>query len=244
MMEPRPSPYIWTTWLAADLAGDDQCRWKPWLKAHYKYDKRQEDVESENRLARWKADHGAAVRERADELMREGWRLFLEGQNKFHVRGVHATVGGAADILAIGGAEPPDPVTGTRAVNLFDDDVAGTAPEGVGLVEDVKTGARRESDYWQVVVYACMLPIAFKERLEGIELTGRVVYGGPRNDGSVRDVHPTAGDRKRVYARIREIATSPEPPRTPSPSECRFCDILGCPDRMQAGDEPIETEEF
>ena len=35
MPRPREHPYIWTTWLARLLAGQDQCEWAGWFRAHY-----------------------------------------------------------------------------------------------------------------------------------------------------------------------------------------------------------------
>jgi len=35
----RRSPYIWVTWLTKLMAGEAQCEWASWFKAHHKYDK-------------------------------------------------------------------------------------------------------------------------------------------------------------------------------------------------------------
>ena len=34
----RQTPYIWVTWLTKLLAGEAQCDWASWFKAHNKYD--------------------------------------------------------------------------------------------------------------------------------------------------------------------------------------------------------------
>jgi len=239
-MTPRPFPYIWVTWLAADLAGDDQCAWKPWFKAHHTYDK-VEEPGKDAQLARWKADHGAAVRTRAAQLSERGWDVSLEGQNNFHVKGTHAKVGGCADILAVGAT----PSAGDHATALIDGIYKPGHLFGQAAVEDVKTGRRRSSDYWQVVSYMMLLPIAFRQKLDGLPLVGAIIYGGRGGAELERvPVEPAPADRARVFARIKEIALSPEPKRTPSAHECKFCDIACCPDRITEAQLPTDTEEF
>jgi hypothetical protein len=60
-------PYIWVTWLTKLLAGEDQCQYAPWFKAHFKFDK----VDRGFDLAAWTAEHAAMVRARAIELQRD-----------------------------------------------------------------------------------------------------------------------------------------------------------------------------
>ncbi len=212
--EARNKPYIWATWLAGALSGDKHCEWSTWFRAHFTFDKRGDSGPPPN----WKTDHDEAVRVRAAALRADGWEVLLEGQTKFNLNGATAIVGGQADILA------------------FKDDQA--------RVDDVKTGKRRPSDWWQVLIYMVMLPKikGLKERFVGKTLTGYVVY----RDGDLV-VGPEVADKEagRINARVREIGAGAEPARTPSVNECRFCDVASCPDRA-VDTEPAsgETQDF
>ena len=210
----RHKPYLWATWLAQALSGDKHCEWSFWYKAHHKYAKRPD--ENASNLESWKADHAEVVRKHVEDLTTDGWSVRTEGQTKFTVYGKHADVGGQADVLAERG--------------------------DAWWVDDVKTGQKRDSDFWQVVIYLAMLPKVF-ERLRDRPSMGHVIYRD-----STRTI--TGGEAvleaERVYARVREIASDTEPKRTPSASECRFCDIASCPDRV-ASDAPEnkgEASEF
>lgn len=203
--------YLWCTWLATALSGDRKCEFAHWYKAHFKFAKL--DDGSFN-LEGWRADHDAAVRKRADALAADGWRLRLESMSKFNVKGQTATIGGQCDIVA-----------------MRDDQI---------VVEDLKR-KRRDSDWWQVLIYLLMLPKAFKEEMAGKRMSGRVLYYG---DSSVREVDDAAVERDgpRVYARIREIAGRVDPPpRSPSAHECRFCDIAVCTDRVREGEQEAQA---
>jgi CRISPR/Cas system-associated exonuclease Cas4 (RecB family) len=210
--EERRSPYIWPTWITGLLSGDKQCAWAAWFRSHHTYDKRPDDGAA--KLTQWKAEHAEAVRTRAAALRAEGWDVSLEGQNKFTVHGKSATVGGVADIVA------------RRA--------------GEARVEDCKTGQRRESDAWQVILYLLLLPAA-DESLRGLALTGAVAYRDGLREVSMADAQ--AG-KALAYRRIQDTAGDEVPARVPSPSECRFCDIACCPDRATGQDAAGETGEF
>lgn len=229
MITPRPRPYIWATWLAEALVGDDKCEWKLWLKTHHQYDKVQEPDEQRNNLAVWKSQHGSAVSARKAELEAEGWVVSVEDQNKFHVRGRTTTVGGAADILAT-----------RRAVEIEGGErllVRG----GAGVIEDIKTGRPRDRDFWQVVVYLTMLPLA-KPELVDVALTGRVIYTADRSQDLT--VTPLPEARAQVFARIHALEAKQAPARTPSARECAYCDILDCEDRVREKPGETETEVF
>lgn len=121
-------PYIWVTWLAK-LLGGQECVWSAWFKAHYKYDKFEEEAAD---LAKWNTDHNKLMAARRRELEREGWRCMVENDNAFKLEGTVAVVAGKADLVA---------VKGDRV-----------------LVVDGKTGREREADIWQVLIYLWALP--------------------------------------------------------------------------------------
>lgn len=125
----RPGkPYIYVTWLAK-LLGGQQCVWSAWFKAHYKYDKFEEQALD---LAKWNQDHTRLMAARKRELQRDGWTVSTEEQNEFKLKGATAIVAGKPDLVA---------VKGDRV-----------------LVVDGKTGRERESDIWQVLIYLFAVP--------------------------------------------------------------------------------------
>ena len=147
MKKARPNPYIWVTWIVGLLAADDSCRWAPWFKSHFQYDKVEK---GDGQLKQWKADHGEMVTKRAARLRADGFTVYLEDQNKFTLRGkTGIELAGTPDIVAIKGDD--------------------------ALVVDCKSGKRRDKDYWQVCIYMFVLPITH-EACKGLRLRGEVQY--------------------------------------------------------------------
>lgn len=143
-------PYVYVTWITGVLAGDRDCAWAPWFKAHFRADKRPDRTFD---LAAWTAEHVAMVQARAAELVADGWRVTVEGANDFRLYGKTAILSGKPDIVAIRGAEV--------------------------LVVDCKTGKQRHSDFWQVLVYMLALP-RVREDVVGLRLSGEVCYRDQR----------------------------------------------------------------
>lgn len=136
----KGKPYIYATWLAK-LLGGNQCVWSAWFKAHYKYEKFEEQALD---LVEWNRNHNRLMAERRNELEADGWTCYVEEQNSFRLEGEAAVVAGKPDIVA---------VKGTRV-----------------LVVDGKTGRERESDVWQVLIYLYAVPKSRKDlpaELEG-----------------------------------------------------------------------------
>lgn len=216
-MNQRPFPYVWVTWLTGLLSGDKHCRYALWVKARHKFEKRAESDESLARLSRWTGEHADAVHARAEALRADGYAVRLEDANKFKVHGKYADLSGCADIVATRGDE--------------------------AVIEDAKTGKRRESDWWQVVVYMHFLPLALRETFDGKQVCGSVVYG----DG-VRPVFPDdvgAASMSRIVGLIRMASAGDPPPAEPSARECGFCNIAECQYRVpDEADAVAETEAF
>jgi hypothetical protein len=164
MAVPREEPYVWVTWISKLLAGESQCEWAAWFRAHHQYDKRASDFD----VAGWTAEHTAMVRDRAVELRAKGYEVWLESQNSFRLRGEQGTVlAGKPDIIAAAG-----------------DDLC---------VIDCKTGAARISDQLQVMVYMLVLPHAIG-RFKGRVLEGEVCYRNERVAVESRKITPTLRD--------------------------------------------------
>ena len=200
----RREPYVWTTWITGLLSGDKHCRWAPWFRSHYTYAK----TETDFNLFKWKGEHADFVRDIATRMRADGWQLFLEDQNKFRLKGQRGMFAGVADIVAM--------------------------RPGFVKVVDGKTGKRRDSDVWQVLIYLAELPLGSPLMIAGQQLDGEVVY----RDGAQHVENPDQSMTDRIWATVREASGDDEPERTPSPSECAHCDILDCPDRM----EPVQKE--
>lgn len=206
---PRDFPFVWPTWITGLLAGDDQCRWAAWFKAHHTYDKREDGTFD---LVKWKAEHNDMVQARAKELHDAGYTCRVE--QDFKVKGRSCLLSGKVDIVAL---HPDD-----------------------GLIVDCKSWKRKAKDAWQVVVYMVTLPLAWKW-LPADKLRGEVRY----TDGTVEIPREKCGadERSRVLAMLAEVSSSVEPKRSPSASECRFCDIACCPDRIES-ETLVETGAF
>jgi hypothetical protein len=198
----RDERYIWVTWLKGVLAADAHCEWALWFKAHYTFDKRPTDFN----LASWTAAHGEMVRSRVADLRGNGWTVYVENQNAFSLKGKAATLGGKPDIVAVRDRE--------------------------ALVVDCKTGQRRDSDFFQVLLYLMALPRchhACKERV----LAGELQY----SDGSVQIPATALKEELRVLIRrtIERAGALEATPKTPSFAECQYCDIgaADCPERIE-----------
>jgi hypothetical protein len=116
-------PYIYVTWLAK-LLGGQQCLWSAWFKAHFKYEKFEEQALD---LVQWNREHSELMAARQRELEAQGWTVTTEEQNSFKLEGAAAVVAGKPDIIA-------------------------TKP-GQVLVVDGTTGRMRDSDVWQLLFF-------------------------------------------------------------------------------------------
>jgi hypothetical protein len=155
----------------------------------------------------------ATVRRRLEE---NGWRVFVEDQNEFKLRGQVADVAGKADIIA-------------------------TMP-GHLLVADGKTGKPRDSDWWQVVIYLFAVGLARPDLLatngQPNEVEGEVVYYGK----SIRiPLTEVSEERRDAIVRLVKVVGGATPPaRAPSRRECERCTIgyADCPQRWREDQQP------
>lgn len=192
------------------LLAGDSCIWKTWFAARFWFKKRPRPFDR----AAWTADHAAMVRARVEQLRAQGWTVTVEDQNKFSVRVSGVTVAGQPDIVA---------------VKLFD-----------ALVVDCKTGKQRDSDFWQVLIYLRLLPLARPDRV-GTRLRGEVQYRDRSLPIAPEELN--AERRADVGKLLATIASTDPPPRAPSVRECDFCDLsaVDCPDRIEAEAAPVAS---
>ncbi len=143
----RSDPYIWVTWLTKLLAGESQCQWSAWYRAHHR---EYEKLPSNFDVAQWTVEHNELVQQRREQLSNDGYDVYVEDENAFRRVGkTGIIVSGKPDLLAV--------------------------RDGDGIIEDCKTGRPRTSDQIQVLVYMLLLPIG-NPRCSKLRLSGRVVY--------------------------------------------------------------------
>jgi hypothetical protein len=153
-------------------------------------------------LQEWTRQHDQMTAKRVEQLKCDNWTVQVEEQNSFRLDGSRATLSGKPDIIALRAAEK----------RL--------------LVIDEKSGRPRESDRWQVLLYMFALPLVWAN---GWQVDGQVEYRGQSLDVSREQLTPEVSTQ--IVDKIVVVGGTEEPNRTPSASECRFCDIMNCPDR-------------
>lgn len=204
----RTNVYVWVTWLSRLLVGDASCEWASWYKAHYSgYAKTTRDFS----LSTWKMHHTRLLNDVRDKLEADGHTVFTERANWFKLQGSSgAMVSGQADLVAV-------------------------SSDGQTTVYDVKTGAQRDSDVAQVMIYMYALPLAAETRWTGKSPDGRLVY----RDGTEIYIPASAIDddfREGLHDLIRRVVSDEPARRVPSPAECNWCDLtdLDCPERIES----------
>lgn len=211
----RDNVYVWVTWLSRLLVGDASCEWASWYKAHYSgYSRASRDFS----LSTWKMHHTRLLNDVRDRLEAEGHTVTTERANWFKLQGGSgAMVAGQADLVAV-------------------------SSDGQVTVYDVKTGAQRDSDVAQVMIYMYALPLVAASPWAGKSSDGRVVY----RDGTEIHIPSTAIDddfRDGLHDLIRRVVSDEPARRVPSPPECNWCDLtdLDCPERI-VSDLPGDLE--
>ena len=200
--------YVWVTWLSRLLVGDASCEWASWFKAHHSgYVKASRDFS----LSAWKMHHTRLLNDVRDKLEAKNHTVSTERENWFKLQGGSgAMVAGQVDLIAI-------------------------APNGQMTVYDVKTGAQRDSDVAQVMIYMYALPLVADSPWEGESLDGRLVY----KDGTEKYIPASSIDddfREGLHDLIRRVVSEKPARRVPSSAECNWCDLtdLDCPERVDS----------
>jgi len=212
----REAPYVWVTWLTPLLAGSSNCQWAAWFQANYSFEKPLSDFSD------WRVKHGRLVSRRVKELEAEGYKVYVEGENKFTITGKDdiVRVAGQADIVAL--------------------------KEDLIIVEDCKTGKKRDSDVMQVLSYMLLLSApGGASHCKGKKLEGRLIYGE-----EIMDIPHAMMDQefKESFRDMVGLISSSEPARkVPSVRECRFCKISStyCPERVDTtGETELEDHDL
>ena len=148
-----------------------------------------------------RSEHDEMLIKRALQLQNEGFTVYVENQNSFKYRGqiFDICVSGRPDIIAI--------------------------KDNWAVVEDIKTGKRKDSHKMQVLLYMSMLPFAPETQhlFKGHIPHGRLVY----RDGILDFPKWFVNDkfRQRLQQLIAMLCNSQAPKSKPSDWECRYCPI-------------------
>lgn len=210
MKEARDKTFIWISWLAKLLAGEIQCEFSCWFKAHFKYDR----IPNDFNLVVWNMQHNKLVHDTRDELEGQGYEVRIEDQNAIKVKIGKAIVSAKPDIAA----------TRFRERDL----------EWDNIIIDCKTGRSKHSDQIQVMLYMMYLPILNPNENGCRPWNGRVTYKGNRGI----PIPSTAVNKSfvsMVEEAIAKLSTTTPARKVPSISECRKCDISieDCPEKLK-----------
>ena len=146
MARSREHPYIWATWLAKLLTGENSCEWATWFRAHHQdWVKPPSDFDQ----SKWMLDHTALVNSERESHEEWGYQVFTENQNAFRLRGKAATLAGKPDLIAVNGND--------------------------AVIIDAKTGKPSPSHAAQVKIYQYAVPKALAQHRE-TRFQGHVVY--------------------------------------------------------------------
>jgi PD-(D/E)XK nuclease superfamily len=216
MTYPKRKPSIWITSVAKLLAGDAQCWWQSWFKAHFSgYDK----LSGGFNEAEWKMAHTAlldSIHQQAEIDYPEA-KISVEDENAFWLNGESCDLGGKPDLVI-------------------------ALPDRV-IIDDAKTGQPKASDVIQMMLYMYALPRAF-EKYRDKPMTARLKYLPDRyspqlGPGPPRIVEVPGSSIDQLFITrlgevIRRVAADAPAIKVPSVRECAWCDISkeDCPERI------------
>ena len=206
----RPwGPYLYASWAAKLLAGDNSCEWAYQFQAQHDKDSYNQAPDSGN-WAFYSMRHTSLLRKVRDSWVADGYTSRQEDQNWFSVSpwgwGGDATLGGKPDLI------------------LSDEDS--------NIIIDVKAGKPSNSHILQVMFYMYAVPLGLF-RYHDVRFQGRVVYED--HEIPVPEVDDEFVFELRELA--RRLASDAPATRVPSERECGWCKITSddCPVRV--GDE-------
>ena len=205
----RPwGPYLYASWAAKLLAGDNSCEWAYQFQAKHDKDSYNQAPDSGN-WALYSMRHTALLKKVRDSWVADGFTCSQEDQNWFSVSpsgwGGDATLGGKPDLI------------------LSDGDS--------NIIVDVKAGKPSNSHVMQVMFYMYAVPLGLF-RYHDVRFEGRVVYED--HEIPVPEVDHEFVFELRELA--RRLASDTPAARVPSDRECGWCRITSddCPVRIES----------
>ena len=198
-------PYIWVTWAAKLLTGENSCEWAAWFKAQHE-SRSWEKVSSGFDQAGWMIKHTALVNRLRAEWEDNGYTVTAEAQNSFTLRGSAATLAGKPDLIVVRDRE--------------------------AVIIDAKTGKPQPSHSAQVMIYQYAVPKGL-ERYRELEFRGQAAYTDHVVEIPPEAVDQ--GFARSLSALVQRLGTDSPARWAPSVGECRFCDITraDCPERVE-----------
>ena len=97
-------------------------------------------------------------------------------------------------------------------------------------VIDAKSGKIKGAHWWQVFLYMISLPQSWK--VKDWTFSGEIEYASHSVHLEPDVVNPK--NMNRVREIMAPLTQNVEPDTAPSEAECKYCDILKCPDRYEA----------
>ena len=151
-------------------------------------------------------DHTALLNPGRESREALGYKLYVENQNSFLLRGQYATLAGKPDLIAVKNSE--------------------------AVIIDAKTGRTSPHHAVQVMIYQYAVPKAL-EQYRGVEFKGHVAYTESNVEIPTSRIDTNFVDS--LGSLIRRLAADNPPRKVPSYAACRFCDIskVDCPKRME-----------
>lgn len=218
-------PWVWVTWVTGLMADEDHCRWAAWFKGRFKYKKAESDFDS----VEYKAKHKIARDTRAEELRAAGYKVLIEGEVDFTIKGGGLILAGRPDIVAI------------------DHDKQEI------LVEDPKTGQRYLKHWYQLGLYLRWIKRVLPKRYAHYSVRGALLYYDVE-DGvatltkrvAMEPAELTPDVLQVMNAELQVLGMDFTPEKTPSPQECLYCNIPieECPEKQAERAQPVEETDF
>jgi hypothetical protein len=179
MARPRNGSYVWITWLSKLMAGDTQCHWGAWFKAHNTDYKK---MPSDFPRALWQVEHTKTLNELCDALKSEAISIFKKNKNKFTLKRGTMAIAGQPDLIVL---DKPSHFT----------------------IYDVKTGQPRQSDIIQVLLY--MASLSYMPLYKHKQLSGCVVYKDNRTPIPATAVDEAFNGQIKHFLNILDSETPP-----------------------------------
>lgn len=212
-------PRCWVSWITGLLSGDDHCQFSAWFKSRYKYTKYISPTTEPFDSITYNAAHDSLTNVRVAQLRDAGFVVREESENDFTVYGQNVIIAGKPDIVAF-------------------------ADDHIRIV-DSKSGKPRKEHWWQVAVYMRFVRKVLGATADNKIIEGEIYYGD-RIDGTVAIPHTqlTATITNRINQQLIQIGFDMPPHKSPSPRECRFCNVPpeDCSERATVSGEASTTD--
>ncbi len=161
--------------------------------------------------------HTSLLQRSKSRFEKEGYRVLIEDQNSFKLKGRVATLAGKPDLVAISDSEY--------------------------IICDVKTGSPSITHRMQVMIYMFAMPLALKQ-YRSVSFSGMVMYEDDHDYISSESLDETFSAN--LIGLINRIGGKEPLQRVPSYKECRWCDLTeaSCDARVTTDDTEGETDIF